>query len=764
MQAQLIASTLAEDGLDAREAKDRRKLAQNIGKWKRRRSLMKIVSSPILPTRDVVKDAIFFKKLFFYAEKCGYLQHREGEQVLHIVTFRRFLRRYYFFLGIDFDSQVEWSSGVHKLPTWIKWEDIQRALDTEDFHEESLEISLQRSCFERLNAVLDDSDSIMGNLWTAFVMSCILVSLASIVVGEDSFPPYTDEFCIIVFSIEYVLKLLCAGCCRRILNSDESMWAEIVPSQDPNEPLVPEETPTVKILSYVCSPVNLVDLFAILPFWLRVIFSTTKMNLSFLRSVRILRVLRIMKFGSFTKDFKLMGAVFAKSTGAIVAIALTLSMLSILFGAVMAQFEGELIERNLDGAIWESNEKWHDMVDPDGDGHDDIPRTMLWVAGRMTNMQASMRDKKVIPASWPNQVIVHILGIMKGFVFLLPLGQMQQFFRSQAQSAKDLDELEYQVEEELHIKVGQHWTSAHTVPFALVEVFPAEERIGIGGAEPPRGVGSGILNLPLSEGRSEDPSVVLCPITGLQACGVIPDPDAFPSIFFEVMWASEQDGRHIKRADGFVEDGVLTIRVVSGINFPSESSGWKLRVSVPEHLFGRGAKASRYTCASVNTPEEPFWDIHLQFNVDWGRRCDTPRHGSPKRKPRQDSQSISQLEECMKEQLATLSRIEEAVQDKLKMRQEKVQAAELRVGAAIVVVSPSGAKRECTIVDFQGDQVKIHYNGFDQVNDEWLTQFSDRILDGRPPGSARWLVPDPAPAPGSGESFLPPIPEPAPVL
>lgn len=413
-----------------------------------------------------------------------------------------------------------------------------------------------------------------------------------------------------------------------------------------------------------------------------------------------------MKFGSFTKDFKLMGGVFSKSKGAIAAIAIMLVILSMLFGAVMEQLENEKKERDEDAAIWEDNEEWHKMVTQEGG----IPYAMLWVAGRVTNMQSSMKDKKAIPASWSNQVIVHMLGLMKGFVFLIPLGQMKKSFESQARSAKDLDLLEYQVEQEKRTKVGMAWTGGHSAPFALVEVFDAEERIGIGAVEPPRGRGSGMLNLPLSEGKSEDPSIVLVPITGLLAHGVLTNEEASPSIFFEVMWASVEDGRFAKRADGgdVLEDGVLTIRVVSGINFPSEGSGWKLRITVPEHLFGRGAKATRYTCASVNTPEEPLWDIHVQFNVDWAQSCATPRPGGPGRVlPVRRGVGVGRLGERVREQLATLGDIEDAVHDRLRERQEKVQAV--------------------------------------------LQQ------DGILPSTVQWLFP-----PGAAERFLPPIPEPAP--
>ena len=49
-----------------------------------------------------------------------------------------------------------------------------------------------------------------------------------------------------------------------------------------------------------------------------------------------------------------------------------------------------------------------------------------------------------------------------------------------------------------------------------------------------------------------------------------------------------------------------------------------------------------------------------------------------------------------------------------------VQATELRLGATVAVVSPSGFERNCTVVGVDGGQVKLHYDGFDAKHDEWL--------------------------------------------
>ncbi|CAK0790021.1 unnamed protein product, partial [Prorocentrum cordatum] len=48
-------------------------------------------------------------------------------------------------------------------------------------------------------------------------------------------------------------------------------------------------------------------------------------------------------------------------------------------------------------------------------------------------------------------------------------------------------------------------------------------------------------------------------------------------------------------------------------------------------------------------------------------------------------------------------------------------------GAAIAVVSGTGVERQCTVVDVDAGQVKVHYDGFADDYDEWLPKDSDRI-------------------------------------
>ena len=45
----------------------------------------------------------------------------------------------------------------------------------------------------------------------------------------------------------------------------------------------------------------------------------------------------------------------------------------------------------------------------------------------------------------------------------------------------------------------------------------------------------------------------------------------------------------------------------------------------------------------------------------------------------------------------------------------------------MLVLSKSNTWRMCTIVDTDDSRVKVHYDGFDPVYDEWVDKLSSRI-------------------------------------
>ena len=68
---------------------------------------------------------------------------------------------------------------------------------------------------------------------------------------------------------------------------------------------------------------------------------------------------------------------------------------------------------------------------------------------------------------------------------------------------------------------------------------------------------------------------------------------------------------------------------------------------------------------------------------------------------------------------------------------EEEKPIDFIVGAKVTVTSPSRMKRRCTIVMVEGDRVKVHYDGFDPVHDEWLLKDSERISEDQPEAPGR---------------------------
>jgi len=309
----------------------------------------------------------------------------------------------------------------------------------------------------------------------------------------------------------------------------------------------------------------------------------------------------------------------------------------------MAQFESELIEENPDQRMWHDNQKWVDMVSGDGG----TVAAMKWVAGRLTGMQSNVKEKQVVPASWLNHFIVLIIGIMKRFVFLLPLGQMKGIFKSQEQEKLQEAVLEYEVFKEKDKQVGEEWIRDICAPYAQVEVFRSNGTISLD--EPPNG--RGFLNLPIRTGSSTEPTNLLCPLVGLHGGGLCHDENSDPGIYFEVEWKADQTPMsQSRRCGGETQAGELTITAIEATGFPvlADVEGWRLRITVPQELFGEGARTSQLSQCSRISSQEPTWNECISFSINW---C-----GGGK-------QSVSvkdDLAELLEEQIQTLKRLEAA--------------------------------------------------------------------------------------------------------
>ncbi|RXP46896.1 ion transporter [Lutibacter sp. HS1-25] len=148
------------------------------------------------------------------------------------------------------------------------------------------------------------------------VVALILQSYEELRVSYSDFFNSFELFSVIVFTIEYVLRL----------------WtSDLDPSYKGNS--------FQKRIKFIFSKFGLIDLFAILPFYLPFIFP---FDLRILRILRLFRLLRIFKLGRYSKSLKTISSVL-KETRSELSITLFIAfILLVLSSTLMYYFENDV--------------------------------------------------------------------------------------------------------------------------------------------------------------------------------------------------------------------------------------------------------------------------------------------------------------------------------------------------------------------------------------------------------------------------------------
>jgi voltage-gated potassium channel len=140
---------------------------------------------------------------------------------------------------------------------------------------------------------------------------------------------YIEVFSVAVFTIEYLLRLWIA------------------------DYLFPNETPTRTRVKYIISFMALVDLLAILPFYLPFIFP---IDLRVLRMVRLLRLLRMFKFNRYTSALATVGSVLKRKATQLLSsmfvVAILMVMASILMYNIEYEAQPDVFENAFSGLWW----------------------------------------------------------------------------------------------------------------------------------------------------------------------------------------------------------------------------------------------------------------------------------------------------------------------------------------------------------------------------------------------------------------------------
>jgi voltage-gated potassium channel len=230
----------------------------------------------------------------------------------------------------------------------------------------------------RLWQILDTPEP--GDRWAGATSMLLIVlialNLSAVIIGTvqsvvTRYGPWLDAFetfSVAVFSLEYLARF----------------WACT------SQPVYAR--PVLGRLRYAFSPLALVDLIAVLPYFL----SFMAVDMRFLRALRLLRLLRIAKFGRYSETLALFGRVMRHKKEELVITSLLMLILIILSASLMYFAE-------------------HDAQP---EKFPDIPTTAWWAVVTLTTVGYG----DVFPVTGLGKLFASFVAIFGIAMFALPAG------------------------------------------------------------------------------------------------------------------------------------------------------------------------------------------------------------------------------------------------------------------------------------------------------------------------------------------------------
>jgi len=277
---------------------------------------------------------------------------------------------------------------------------------------------------ERCYVLFEDADSSLTAKWTAtFVMVTILVSTVGFVAdtipgtrGRDakcksarsvencrptSHPVFEsiELVCIILFTIDYLARILTVHATRNIYRAEAASIRVTEANQASAIQRASNMSGIELTLRYMCIPMNVIDLAAILPFYVETFLGGGGKELQVVRVLRLARVFRIFKLGKHNKGAGMWTEVMSDSLPALCILVFFSTICVVLFGSLIYFCEGSRFstaEWLTNSSSTAHNADYHKtgaFVREAKEGHDDvltpfrsIPMSFWWVCITMTTV------------------------------------------------------------------------------------------------------------------------------------------------------------------------------------------------------------------------------------------------------------------------------------------------------------------------------------------------------------------------------------------
>ncbi len=164
-------------------------------------------------------------------------------------------------------------------------------------------------------------------------------------------------------------------------------------------------------LRYMITPLALVDLIAIAPFWLGILFGYFGMDFAIARSLRLLRIFRLLKLSRHLGAMRKMGLVFQQKREA-----LTISLIAVVFMLYICSAVMYAVEHKAQPEAFSS-----------------IPQTMWWGVATLTTVGYG----DVYPITPLGKFFGAIIAILGIGLFALPTGILASGFSEQLEEIEE---------------------------------------------------------------------------------------------------------------------------------------------------------------------------------------------------------------------------------------------------------------------------------------------------------------------------------------
>ncbi|CAJ1442376.1 unnamed protein product [Effrenium voratum] len=378
---------------------------------------------PFLPPSDMVFDIMFFRHLF------NELAKRCGRRYVPLVALRNVSARMVEVMQLGDPMRVNFFGSLAKRQ--CKWSDLCDELSSEGHP------TIVLSTAERIYMTLENDDSCgLAKVWFHLVMTTTMATIMLFI-----FPHPLEHFCVAagledgaicnlvfknfcmsVFTVDYLLKLICSYWVRlEVLEPSATHFVQEL-GQAAQQPFWPRSG-MARVWSVAQQPSNVVDLLAIMPWWCDLLYGQLLPAASFLRVFRLTRVCRIFKSARYLDMLQVLGMTLCKSLGMVLIVFMMISLVGLIAGCVFEQVE-------------------------EGDAFETVLSATYWTFSRLIGMKDTPHRSGRVTTNW-GIAVLSVTLTLRGVLWIVPIERIKQIFTKEYQAVIHEKDLHKSVVEDL---------------------------------------------------------------------------------------------------------------------------------------------------------------------------------------------------------------------------------------------------------------------------------------------------------------------------